>query len=51
MYDKSQANWGPWQMQWASKSPWSAPGTAPVVGEGCGVLGGNPNGCHEGTGW
>ena len=28
--------------------PWAAPGTAPIYGEGCGVNGGNPNGCGWG---
>ena len=28
--------------------PWSAPGTAPTWGEGCGANGGNPNGCDTG---
>ena len=28
--------------------PWSAPGTAPTWGEGCGANGGNPNGCGAG---
>jgi len=27
-------------------NPWSQPGTAPVYGEGCGLNGGNPNGCR-----
>ena len=27
-------------------NPWSQPGTAPVYGEGCGLNGGNPNGCN-----
>jgi hypothetical protein len=27
---------------WSVKSPWRAPGTAPVQGSGCGVGGGNP---------
>ena len=38
--------------QWANikkikkkKHPWTAPGSAPAFGEGCGVNGGNPNGC------
>ena len=39
--------------QWASRKPsseaglhpWNAPGTAPTFGNGCGVNGGNPNGC------
>merc|ERR1719238_2579892 len=33
---------------WSRKMPWRAPGTAPVLGSGCGVAGGNqvpiPNG-------
>ena len=30
-------------------NPWSSPGAAEIYGEGCGVNGGNPNGCqgHE----
>jgi len=40
--------------QWASRKPsseaglhpWNAPGTAPTFGNGCGVNGGNPNGCN-----
>jgi len=27
---------------WSRKNPWRAPGTAPVVGSGCGVAGGGP---------
>ena len=27
------------------KNPWSSPGSAPIVGDGCGVNGGNPDGC------
>merc|ERR1712080_18485 len=27
-------------------NPWAQPGTAPLCGEGCGVNGGNPNGCQ-----
>jgi len=27
------------------KYPWNAPGTAPTLGGGCGVAGGNPDGC------
>ena len=27
-------------------NPWAQPGTAPVHGEGCGLNGGNPNGCQ-----
>ena len=30
------------------RNPWSAPGTAAVTGEGCGVNGGNPDGCGKG---
>ena len=26
-------------------NPWTAPGTAPTWGEGCGASGGNPLGC------
>lgn len=29
------------------KNPWTAPGTAPILGEGCGANGGNPQGCWE----
>ena len=29
------------------KHPWTAPGTAPILGEGCGANGGNPQGCWE----
>ena len=29
-------------------NPWGSPGSAPIFGEGCGVNGGNPNGCHAG---
>ena len=29
------------------KHPWTAPGTASIHGEGCGVNGGNPQGCWE----
>lgn len=29
----------------SSGHPWFAPGTAPLVGNGCGVNGGNPDGC------
>jgi len=36
---------------WSVKSPWRAPGTAPVLGSGCGLGGGNaiplPNGGHH----
>lgn len=27
---------------WSRKAPWRAPGTAPVLGSGCGLAGGNP---------
>jgi len=27
-------------------NPWAQPGTAPIYGEGCGLNGGNPNGCQ-----
>ena len=30
------------------KNPWAAPGTAPLYGEGCGLNGGNPDGCGMG---
>ena len=30
----------------AGLHPWNAPGTAPTFGNGCGVNGGNPNGCN-----
>ena len=30
------------------KNPWAAPGQAPTLGGGCGVFGGNPNGCPWG---
>ena len=32
-----------------ARNPWNAPGSAPVH-SGCGVAGGNPNGCPEGEG-
>ena len=38
MYDK-------WSKGKKLKGPFSAPGSAPIFGEGCGVNGGNPNGC------
>ena len=28
-----------------SRQPWAAPGLAPSLGGGCGIFGGNPNGC------
>ena len=27
------------------QNPWSSPGSAPIFGDGCGVNGGNPDGC------
>ena len=27
------------------KNPWNSPGSAPIFGDGCGVNGGNPDGC------
>ena len=30
-------------------NPWNAPGSAPVFGHGCGVNGGNPEGCDNGS--
>ena len=41
MYDQ-------WSSKISRKNPWGAPGSAPVYGEGCGVNGGNPNGCGKG---
>jgi len=31
------------------KTPWNSPGSAPIEGEGCGVNGGNPEGCNAGN--
>ena len=31
-----------------ARNPWNAPGSAPVH-SGCGIAGGNPNGCPEGA--
>jgi len=42
MYDQ-------WSSKFSRKNPWGAPGSAPVYGEGCGVNGGNPNGCGKGN--
>jgi len=47
-----------WLPEWRTKTwglpprgwrlhPWNAPGSAPVWGNGCGVAGGNPNGCNR----
>ena len=41
MYDQ----WVPRESSGAGLHPWNAPGTAPTFGNGCGVNGGNPNGC------
>merc|ERR1711950_78895 len=30
------------------RNPWAAPGQAPILGGGCGVFGGNPDGCPAG---
>ena len=35
----------PWEKLSDRLHPWSDPGTAPIVGNGCGINGGNPNGC------
>ena len=40
MYDK----WS-WKRRGGLLTPWNSPGAAPVVGNGCGVNGGNPDGC------
>ena len=49
MYDE-----GAYSTSWGKRnselSPWSAPGSARVFGEGCGAHGGNPNGCNPGAG-
>ena len=47
-----------WEPEWRRKTwfgpgefglnPWNAPGSAPVYGNGCGVNGGNPDGCTGG---
>ena len=31
----------------AGLNPWSSPGAAPVYGNGCGLNGGNPDGCDR----
>ena len=31
----------------AGFNPWNSPGAAPIFGDGCGVNGGNPNGCDN----
>eukprot|EP00747_Dinoflagellata_sp_TGD_P013237 gnl/TRDRNA2_/TRDRNA2_122382_c0_seq1.p1 gnl/TRDRNA2_/TRDRNA2_122382_c0~~gnl/TRDRNA2_/TRDRNA2_122382_c0_seq1.p1 ORF type:complete len:180 (-),score=21.56 gnl/TRDRNA2_/TRDRNA2_122382_c0_seq1:28-567(-) len=35
---------------WSRKNPWRAPGTAPVLGSGCGVAGGGPD-IYSNGGW
>jgi len=38
-----------WNGTWTKRlNPWNAPGSAPVRGNGCGVNGGNPDGCTGG---
>jgi hypothetical protein len=32
-----------------SRNPWAAPGRAPNLGGGCGIMGGNPFGCPKGS--
>ena len=36
-------SWGVWSLH-----PWNSPGSAPIKGNGCGVAGGNPDGCTGG---
>jgi len=31
------------------RAPWASPGHAPSLGGGCGVFGGNPDGCYDGV--
>ena len=50
-----------WLPEWRRKTwfgpgqfglnPWNAPGSAPIYGNGCGVNGGNPDGCTGGGKW
>ena len=47
MYDKWFIE-GQISLEASLTSPWSAPGTAPTFGEGCGANGGNPYGCGFG---
>jgi len=52
----SEDMFDPWLSEWRRKTwfspgvygyhPWNAPGSAPIWGNGCGVNGGNPNGCY-----
>merc|ERR1712180_91260 len=50
--DKSKKNLRKWDRCGTNcmkyKNPWAAPGQAPTLGGGCGVFGGNPNGCPWG---
>merc|ERR1712212_963031 len=50
--DKSNKNLRSWDRCRSNcmkyKNPWAAPGQAPTLGGGCGVFGGNPNGCPWG---
>ena len=45
MYDEECGNCRPMEDVKKKRHPWASPGSAPVFGEGCGVNGGNPNGC------
>ena len=49
MYDEGGYSSG-WGRKNSERSPWSAPGSAKVFGQGCGAHGGNPNGCIPGNG-
>jgi len=49
MYDEGGYSSG-WGKKNSERSPWSAPGSAKVFGQGCGAHGGNPNGCIPGNG-
>ena len=39
--------WGKFKSNGAKLHPWNSPGAAPIFGNGCGVNGGNPNGCDN----
>jgi len=39
----------PYQAYCIRKAPWASPGTAPSLGGGCGIFGGNPYGCPAGN--
>merc|ERR1712018_297073 len=47
-YLRTFANIEPGLESYVERNPWMAPGSAPVF-SGCGVAGGNPLGCPEGT--